>query len=435
MRKVYREYNKSYTVTKKSITIKEYLQFDLQEGCFSLEGFGMNDNYRLKSDSEITKARLEAKNYYAKKRIEEIQNIVECNQFYSFLTITFDEALTEQEAKYEFKKAKQRLVNRFGKFKYIARIERGSENERVHMHLLTDIKYLSNFSRISFVDKDKKVCKKKDMTGYKLNKQYDVFDIYNLVKTTRNEQLKLKRQEYFESGASYLKTLMAVGHVKVDKVTSIRKCVNYIVKYMGKELINENSDINSKSRQIWTSTGLEKAIKITDKDVQKYIYEDIEKIVELKKNQSKKLKYPKNKYNYFENDFVKITQVFGEFEQVYYNLKDINIHEEVVKKIEWYEQDFKVNVNAESSVWSKKLIAYADNVTDIINKYDFLECLGNHDYKEYLHNIEKKNIISIQRMTFRYEMKLFNSLKAIDYIKEINKDLGFKKINHRRVIL
>ena len=74
-------------------------------------------------------------------------------------------------------------------------------------------------------------------------------------------------------------------------------------------------------------------------------------------------------------------------------------------------------------------------LNNIINKYDFLECLGTHDYKEYLNNIEKKNIRSIQRMTFRYEMKLFNSLKAIDYIKEINKDLGFKKINHRRVIL
>ena len=44
MRKVYREYNKSYTVTKKSITIKEYLQFDLQEGCFSLEGFVISES-------------------------------------------------------------------------------------------------------------------------------------------------------------------------------------------------------------------------------------------------------------------------------------------------------------------------------------------------------------------------------------------------------
>ena len=85
MRKVYREYNKSYTVTKKSITIKEYLQFDLQEGCFSLEGFGMNDNYRSKSDSEITKARLEAKNYYAKKRIEEIY--IDINSFYLLCNI------------------------------------------------------------------------------------------------------------------------------------------------------------------------------------------------------------------------------------------------------------------------------------------------------------------------------------------------------------
>ena len=370
MKKVYREYDKIYTVTKKSITVKEYFQFNLQEGSYSLETLGMNDNSKIKSDSEITKARLEAKNYYAKKRIEEIQNIVECNQFYSFLTITFDEAYTEEEAKYEFKKAKQRLVNRYGKFKYIARIEKGSERERVHMHLLTDIQFMSNFSRISYIDKDNKVCKKDKAVSYKYNKEFDEFSILNLIKTTKNEQLKLKRKEYFEEGASYLKTLLAVGHVKIDKVSSIKKCVNYIVKYMGKELINENSDINSKSRQIWTSSGLEKAIKITDLDVQKYIYEDIDKIIDIKKKHSKKLKFPKNKYNYFENDFVKIVQVYGDFEEIYYALKDINIHEEVSKKIEWYKRDFKYSINSQSSIVDKKLVSYKNQVINNIQKYE-----------------------------------------------------------------
>ena len=246
MKKVFRQYNKSYTVTKKSITIKEYLQFDLQEGSFSLEDKGQNDNFK-KSHEELTKARLLSKISYVKKRIEEIQNLVECNQFYSFLTITFDEAYTEEQAKYEWKKAKQRLQDRFGKFNYIARIEKGSQTQRVHMHLLTDIQFLNNYSRFSYIDKNKKVCKKEQAFGIKLNKQYDHFACYDVLKTTKNEALRSKREDYYYEGASYLKLIMAVGHVKIDRVTSVKKCVNYIVKYMAKDLLNVESNNRKKS--------------------------------------------------------------------------------------------------------------------------------------------------------------------------------------------
>lgn len=429
MKKTFRNYDKKIIITKKSIVLKEYHQAIFEEGSFDINDYDSNEVGSKKSEAELDELRIKAKEIYYKNRVQEIVEIVECNQFYSFMTITFEQELDEEETKYQFKLAKQRLIRQFGNFKYIAKIEKGTENKRLHLHLIVDYRFLDNNSKFYYLDAEgNKTTKEKSFSRVR-NNNWDRRRIIQLIKDTKNKELRKIRRSMFVNGASFLKVVMAVGHIDIESISNIKKAVNYISEYIGKDILSEDMKDRSKKRNLWTSRNLEKAVKITDENVQDYLFDDIMRILldKTEKLEEKLTKKGEKKYFYknvdtFSNEFMTYTKIYGDFKDIYYQIKEINLTKENVNRNKWFKNDFIYNINIEPSIFFRKLMVYRLKVQHIIEQYELIDSLGHVEYQKYKDRAKEKKEISRKKVNFLYDMKNFNNVKSLNYVDFVEKE-------------
>ena len=246
-------------VTKKSVKITEMISRNLV-GSFDSTNFNSGSS-REKSEEKKQELREEYKRQYESKRQTKISDLAECNEFKTMITLTFEpkDNQTEEQVKYNWKLAKQRLEYRFGKFKYICSLERGKDEitkkntGHLHLHIITDIAKINNHSEY-WNNKDGSQTK---------NKNWAEGAILDLIMNTsnRSRELKDKRIELYNDGASYAKVLLGFGHVHIKSINE--HDVKYITKYATKD-----KDLNLMyKRTVWTSKGLEKPVKIYNNDV------------------------------------------------------------------------------------------------------------------------------------------------------------------------
>lgn len=269
-------YSKILTITKRSVKIVEKRMNDFIGSNDDLTHFakgGGNNEYlwdfsqgeKLVQDLEAK--REQYKKEYKIKRATKIHEVAECNDFNTMITLTFrpEDNQSEEQVKKNWALAKKRLEYRHGKFKYICALERGKEEytNHLHFHILTDIEYINNHS---------KYWNNKDGSQTINEKWFETEDdIIELIDTTsnRSKELKNKRIEMYNDGASYLKVLLGFGHVHVKALNE--EMVKYITKYVSKD-----KQMNEKyKRTIWCSRGLEKPVKIYTDDVIDYVLENI----------------------------------------------------------------------------------------------------------------------------------------------------------------
>lgn len=235
-------------VTKKSIKFIDRVSRSMIGSFDSSVQMGLG---KEKTEKEKEELRKEYNKQYQIKRQSKLCDIAECNDFYTMITLTFspDDNQTEEQVKYNWKKAKQRLEYAHGKFAYICSLERGEETGHLHFHIITNINYINNHSKF-WNDTNK------------INKNYNEDLILELINKTsnRSQELKNKRIELFNEGASYLKVLLGFGHVHVKKIESEE--VKYITKYATKD-----KDLNTKyKRTVWTSRGLELPVRLHNQE-------------------------------------------------------------------------------------------------------------------------------------------------------------------------
>lgn len=258
----------SMRVTKKSIKFVDKISRDCI-GSFDSTKF-YTPVSKEKTEEEILELQALYKKQYECKRQTKMSDLAECNEFKTMITLTFspEDNQSEEQVKYNWKLAKQRLEYRFGKFKYICSLERGKDTEtfqntgHLHFHIITDIKNISNHSKFW---NDKKSGKKI------LNKKWAENDILDLIATTSNRsvELKNKRIELYNEGASFVKVLLGFGHVHIKEINE--DDVKYITKYATKD-----KELNLKyKRTVWTSRNLEKPIKIYNHELLEFYYDYI----------------------------------------------------------------------------------------------------------------------------------------------------------------
>jgi len=315
LRVAFREFDKKLIVTRKTITIVDYLTTSYQNGCYDLNQYDIQEKpITPKTEDELTLQKLEHRESYYKKRQNQIVELVENNTFRCFMTVTFEDELNEEGIKYQWKLARTRLELYYKqKIKYICRIERGEENQRLHLHLLVDVPFLNNYSEFWHDKKGNK----------KINKRRATEEILDLIENTRNKDLKAKRERMYKEGGSLLKCIMAVGHIDIKSISCVKKAINYVTKYMTKGMSNNIS----KKRIVWTSSGLEKAIHITNENVLSKVEFLINSII---KNCQKD-----DILETYSGEYVNKLKIRFRDENFYRLIKELNIESEVKNNFEF----------------------------------------------------------------------------------------------------
>lgn len=403
MRQTFREYDSKIILTKKSITIVEYLQESFSKG--SLDLFQYDSKIiRTKTDEELTLERVENRNKYYTRRKNELEEIVECNDFQSFMTVTFEKDLNDSELKKAWKRGRERLELYYKtKIKFICRIEEGSINERGHLHLITDLKFLNNYHQYWYDKKGNK----------KLNKKRATDEIKELIRKTRNKDLKATRQRMFKEGASLLKCIMAVGHIDIQNIKDTQKCMNYVLKYITKDMGKKELY----KRCVWTSYGLEKGVHITDIKLLSQLEEYVRELI---KNS------PKHDFDYtktFSNDFINKVKINTKLKDKYYELKEINLNSELEKNREWLVLEKNTRKIIRGTVDNDSLaIKSKRNYLNSFSKEYKLKCLARK-HRVYLEMLEVQEIIDISNNYF------FDNYRNMSVLEELKSNIALNRLS------
>lgn len=347
-------------------------------GSFNLHQY---DSNRKEFFREYTKEQLkkieenrefERMKYYSKRK-QQIIDIVNCNSFDTFMTVTFENDLTDSEIKEEWTKIKKRIQRVTGnKLNYICRIEKGHKGtQRNHLHLLLNVPYLDNNSKYyNFKGKREPI----------LNKNWNEISILELIKNTRNnKELKEIRERMYQEGASFLKVICACGHIDIQKISNKKKVAVYCAKYITKDI-----DQTEKGKRIvWTTKALEKPVKVYNSDVIKYILEQHSYIGQV--------------YEPFiiENEFIISATYTLPLKDLYYQIKEVNKNYNIDRKLQLIKLDNQYNMNSKSSLLNVNKNHYYSTVMSSLSlsekrkvnkKYNFVDTFEK--YKKFGFNLQ-----------------------------------------------
>lgn len=344
-------------------------------------------NYEKK---DIEETRHEERQKYYSKRKSQIIDLVNCNQFETFLTVTFEKDLTDSEIKKEWTKIAKRIERCTGeKLQYICRIEKGHKGtERNHLHLIMNVPFLDNNSKYLHIKKSN------SQRTTKLNKNWNKDKILEVIKNTRNNPaLKAIRQEMYEEGNSLLKVICACGHVKINKISSKNKVVSYVAKYITKDI--EQSEKGK--RIIWTTKGLEKPVQIVNPNLIKYILE----------NHISRIKMYSGCSYVIENEFIISETWTYAVKDLYYQMKDINLLYENDKKLQLIKKDKKYNMNSSSKIVRGSYHSLNKAFEEIpqleLRRIKYIDRMGG--YQRYINLLEKRKVKNKIKEVLQYEIK------------------------------